>query len=187
MSFPSKFIILLLIISLITACSNPFNPGFSDNETDIVEYIYNPGYPENVLKNLVEAYNQKDLNIYKKCLSKSFRFQVLTTDVPEIGIDWWGYEQEVDYHNNLFGKGSSDGSIPAPDNIVLNLEIPPQSSWIQDSQVGHENWIIIACPFTLQLFYSSNTDISAYGFARFYLKQEDGHWVIALWVDESNI
>ncbi len=185
MRFRYKLYFLIIIIILIFGCSNPFNPGFSQNRNVSVEYVYKPTTPENVLKNLIEAYNQKDLNIYKNCLSDSFRFQLKTSDIPEIGIDWWGYEQEVEYHNNLFGKGSSDGSFPSPDNIVLTLEIPPQSNWENDTQTGHEKWVIIACPFYLHLFYSNQTDISASGFARFYLKQENDQWVIAMWVDES--
>jgi len=180
-------IILLSISLFILSCENPFNPVLNHNNTEQPAYVYKPDSPDNVLRNLIAAYNQKDLNIYKSCLSSSFRFQVASEDVPAIGQDWWGYEQEVDYHKNLFSKGSSDGIFPVPDNIMLNLEIPPQSAWQEDLQTGHENWVIISCPFYLHLYYNNSTDFTASGFARFYLKMEDGKWVIAIWVDESNI
>lgn len=182
-----QFIIIFCLSLIILSCDNPFNPDLNNHDNEQLSYVYKPDSPDNVLRNLIAAYNQKDISIYKSCLSTSFRFQVSNEDVPTIGVDWWGYEQEVDYHKNLFSKGSSDGSFPVPDNIMLNLEIPPQSSWQNDIQEGHENWIIISCPFYLHLYYNNSTDITANGFARFYLKHEDGNWVIAIWVDESNI
>ncbi|HOD55358.1 MAG TPA: hypothetical protein PKJ08_12595 [Candidatus Cloacimonadota bacterium] len=187
MNFLYKYRILLIVfLSLfIFSCENPFNPGITIKPNDPITNGYPPNSPDNVLRNLSLAYNQKDIDLYKSCLSKSFRFQIIGSDVQTIGVDWWGFEQEVEYHTNLFSKGSSNGLFNSPDNILLNLEIPPQTTWINDNQIGHENWIIISCPFFLHLYYNDTTDISATGYARFYLKQEDGRWVIAIWVDES--
>lgn len=180
-----KSITIFIIIS-ISGCSNPFNPSLKEHN-DYRDSIYSPDSPENVLRNLMLAYNQKDIDLYKSCLDKEFRFHVVSQQAPEIGQDWWGYEQEIEFHNNLFSKGSSDGRHSAPNNIFLNLEIPPASLWQKDNQVGHENWIIISCPFYLQLSYSGRTDIVANGFAKFHLKPSQGKWHIAIWVDESNI
>ncbi len=179
----SKYFFLLMLF-VIVSCQNPFNPGIKDNDSSSNIYVYPPNSPDNVLRNLSAAYNQKDIEMYKACLSSSFRFQILSTDVNTIGVDWWGFEQEVEYHKNLFSRGSSTG-LSSPDNITLNLEIPPQSAWVNDNQVGHENWIIIACPFYLSLQYTNFLGRSAFGYARFYMKMEDGRWVIAIWVDES--
>ena len=145
----------------LLSCENPFNPGIFNKPDDPVVNGYPPDSPDNVLRNLTLAYNQKDIELYKSCLSKSFRFQIMNSDVHTIGVDWWGFEQEVEYHVNLFTKGSSNGLFNSPDNILLNLEIPPQTSWINDNQVGHENWIIISCPFYLHLYYNDSTDITA--------------------------
>ncbi|HPY95835.1 MAG TPA: hypothetical protein PL063_01335 [Candidatus Cloacimonadota bacterium] len=177
---------IVLFIALFTlSCENPFNPGIENKQNNPETLGYPPTTPDNVLRNLTLAYNQKDIELYKSCLSKSFRFQILNSDISAVGVDWWGFEQEVEYHTNLFSKGSSDGSFASPDNILLTLEIPPQSSWINDNQIGHENWVIILCPFYLHLYYNYSSDITAIGYARFYLKQEAGRWVIAIWVDES--
>lgn len=179
-------IIIILIVSLFAiSCKNPFNPGIINKSSGSELGGYPPDSPDNVLRNLALAYNHKDINLYKSCLSESFRFQIKNSDIGTVGVDWWGFEQEIEYHNNLFNKGSSDGSFGPPDNIFLNLEIPPQSAWQYNNQIGHENWVIISCPFYLHLYYNFTADITASGYARFYLKQEDGHWVIAIWVDES--
>jgi len=131
------------------------------------------------------AYNQKSLEIYKSTLDEDFRFYVASWNVPEVGQNWWGYEQEIEFHRNLFSHGSSDGSYPSPDKIFLNLEIPPVHMWQSDHQIGHENWVIIYAPFHLQLSYATRADKGAIGFARFHMRSVDGRWYIAKWVDES--
>lgn len=178
--------IFSLSLFLLSACSNPFNPGLIDNNLNRT-FVYMPDSPDNVLRNLMLAYNQKDIDLYKNCLDKSFRFQVKSQQSPEIGQDWWGYEQEIEFHKNLFSNGSSDGKYSSPTNIYLNLEIPPSSMWEKDTQIGHENRVIISCPFYLQLSFKNHPDIVASGFARFHLKQTDGRWYIVIWVDESNL
>jgi hypothetical protein len=133
------------------------------------------------------AYNHKNLDMYKACLDADFRFHVLSDQVPVIGESWWGYEQEIEFHRNLFSLGSSDGSYPPPSMIHLNLQIPLPDEWQNDYQVGHENWVIISCFFDLKLSFTNRNDISSSGFARFHLKPVDGKWYIAIWIDESHI
>ena len=135
----------------------------------------------------MQAYNQKSIELYKDCLDEDFRFDVLSQHAPEIGFDWWGYEQEIEFHTNLFSRGSSDGSYVSPNSIILNLDIPPSDFWQLDNQIGQENWVIISTHFSLHLSYLSGNSITATGFARFHLKPKNERWYIAIWVDESYI
>ena len=178
-------LIYVIVISSLLSCINPFNPGIIENEQNFSTFSQDT--PDNVLKNLMIAYNQKSIEMYKETLYQDFRFYVVSQHVPEIGQDWWGYEQEIEYHTNLFSRGSSDGRLLPPNNITLNLEIPPSNMWQLDNKVGQENYVIISCHFNLILSYVSGVNISAAGFARFHLKQLNGKWFIAIWVDESYI
>jgi len=149
------------------------------------------------LQALEQAYKQKNIKLFESCLAPDFRFELLSSEVSIIGIDWnndglkdswWGYEQEVEYHTNLFIDGSTDGSYPPPDQINLRLQIPSQDLWESDTQVGHESWVIIPCLFDLQLLYTANnSSLTSNGVARFYLKPIGNLWYIAVWRDESNI
>jgi hypothetical protein len=199
-----KYIILLLSILLLifAGCQNIFSPK---TRTAYQVDAYPNTSPELVLKNLELAYRQKDIELYKKCLdSDTFRFELISTEVAEIntGVDidhdgitdsWWGYQREIEYHSHLFKDGSTDQQYPSPDQIYLNLNVPPQEQWELDNQVGHEGWIIIPCLFDLSLsFRSTNSALNANGSARFYLKpipdsHSVNHWFIAIWRDESNI
>jgi len=188
----SSLLLLVCILLFSSGCKNIFNPFESDNPS---EQEYPNTTPLEVLNNLRTAYQTKNIELYKKCLDTGFRFELLSSDVNEIGTDvdgdgvrdaWWGYQQEVEYQTNLFKYGSSDGVYPPPDQIDLQLQVPPAEAWETDNQTGHEGWMIIACPFTLTLTYSNSVSIAT-GYARFYLKPSNGGWYIAIWRDESQI
>lgn len=184
----------MIVTALIAgSCSNPFHPKLRYGDEDTM--VNNS--PIAVLLTLEQSYKLKNIKMFESCLAPDFRFELLSDEVSSIGIDWnndgikdswWGYEQEVEYHTNLFIEGSSDGSYPPPDQIFLNLQIPPQDQWEKDPQVGHEEWVVIPCLFDLQLLYtSSNSSLSSNGVARFYLRPINNRWYIAVWRDESYI
>lgn len=193
----TRIVFYLVAISMfffLTGCRNPFNPEtVNPQDKDLTRGNTSP---RNVLRNLETAYNTQDIDLFVSCLSDSFRFELLSVEKDEIGIDmdgdgikdsWWDYTQEVEYHRNLFGSGSSDGTVPAPDNIFLNLQIPNEEFWQQDNQSGREDWIIIPVYFNLTLTLYGNSNITADGYARFHLKPEGNEWRIIIWRDESNI
>jgi len=184
-------LLAVCVLFLLIGCSNPFHPELRrDNQNGGINKT-----PEELLQSLETSYRFKNLDMFTQCLAPDFRFELLASEVSSIGIDWnndgfkdswWGYEQEVEYHRNLFIEGSSDGSFPPPDQINLSLQMP--AKWEYDTQAGHEGWVIYPCPFVLQLLYtSSNSSLASNGVARFYLKPVGNRWYIAIWRDESNI
>jgi len=184
---------IALILIALSACTNPFRPKIRD---DISTSVANRT-PKEVLQSLELSYKQRNIGIFEQLLTQDFRFELISSEVNLIGRDvngdgikdsWWGYEEEVEITKNLFTRGSSDGIYPPPDQINLRLQIPPESAWENDPEVGREDWIIIPCIFDLQLFYyASNSSISSGGVARFYLRPINNRWYIAVWRDESNI
>ncbi len=184
---------LLAFTLLLASCWNPFHPPLLDNSDGRLRYRT----PLDVLQSLELAYKERNINIYKELLAPDFRFELISSEVGQIGIDvngdgirdsWWGYDQEVLSTGNLFSSGSTDGSTPAPDDLYLRLQIPPEANWEEDPELGHEDWVVIPCSFDLKLsYYSSNSMITASGIARFYLKPANNRWYIAIWRDESNL
>lgn len=183
---------LAILTVLLSSCFNPFHPNLRNNGTQTILH----DTPSAVLQTLELSYRQKNLELFQSCLAQDFRFELLSAEVSIIGIDWnndgfkdswWGFDQEVEYHRNLFQNGSSDGSFPPPDQIFLRLQIPPQDQWESDPQVGHEDWVVIPCLFDLQLTYANSSSLSSNGVARFFLKPVNNRWYIAVWRDESNI
>ena len=151
-------IILIFLTFLIGSCSNPFCPELNDVSSAEIQNRT----PEELLQNLERAYTEKNINLYKSLLHPDFRFELLASEVSLIGIDmngdgmrdsWWGYDQEIEYTDRMFNRGSSDGTYYPPDEIKLRLQIPPSDRWQTDPEVGHEDWIIIPCNFDLILSY----------------------------------
>lgn len=187
----AKFVLILLITLLLSSCQNPFRPELRDNSS---ASILNRN-PEELLRNLEKAYQEKNINIFKQLLHEDYRFEMLQSEVNSIGIDmdgdgirdsWWDRDKEIEITENMFISGSSDGNFPVADKIELRLQIPPQELWELDPAEGRENWIIIPCYFDLTLtYYSSNSSYIANGIARFYVVEEGGRWYIRIWRDES--
>jgi len=183
---------LVLIVLMLMGCENPFNPSTDGgNKPTVIEANTTVG---KLLQNLEDSYNRKDLDLYKYCLADDFRFQLISSEVEEIGIDLnndgsadseWGFQQEIEYHKNLFETGSSNGQYPPPDQINLRFGGEPVIE--DDTEVGHEGWKIVSSYFNLNLTFMNNTNISALGYARFYVKPVNEEWKIAIWRDESNI
>ena len=187
----AKLLLLISLLVLISSCENPFRPHLRDASSSVVQNRS----PEELLRNLEKAYGEKNIKLFQLLLHKEYRFELLSSEVSQIGMDmdgdgirdaWWDYEREIELTRNMFERGSSDGNMPVADQIELILRIPPQENWELDPADGHENWIIIPCPFDLILsFNSSNSSYVASGIARFYLVQEGGRWYIMIWRDES--
>ena len=186
-------LLLMLLMLIIFGCQNPFRPKLMDSSTSLIQNRS----PEELLRNLEKSYREKNINIFRQLLHKDYRFELLSSEYSQIGIDmdgdgirdsWWGYDQEIELTRNMFERGSSDGSFPVADKIELRLQIPPQEVWETDPAVGRDTWIVIPCYFDLILSYtSSNSIYMANGIARYYLVQEAGNWQIIIWRDESNL
>lgn len=189
----AKLLPLLFAAMFLVSCQNPFRPPLKDISTPDIQNRS----PEEVLNNLAKSYKEKNINLFKTLLHSNFRFELMTSEVNQIGLDldgdgfkdtWWGYEQEVEFTNNMFNFGSSDGTYPVADVIDLRLQVPPQQSWEIDPTVGREDWVVIPCYFDLTLTYNSfSTSYIASGRAWFYLRPEGNRWYIAIWRDESNL
>jgi hypothetical protein len=177
--------LLIIFILLYTkGCVNPFNPEI--NEGIEIGHGRPNISPYNVLRNLEAAYNQMNLDLYISTLDKDFHFSANDDVIPQLGKNWWGYDVEIEFHRNLFSRGSTNRHFPVPNMILLNLTIPPDTDWFDDNEVGHENWVVIRCGFYLRLSFTAHEDMVASGFARFHMKPVDGQWYIGKWVDESN-
>lgn len=193
MTTSSKLLLLLACALLLAGCWNPFRPPLQDESAAEIRNRT----PLELLNNLERAYSERNIEIFKSLLAPDFRFELISTEVSQIGIDvngdsildsWWGYEQEVEYTRNLFTDGSSDGSHLPPDELQLRLTVPPEEIWEPDPELGHESWVVIPCGFSLILTYhSTNSALTANGVARFYLKPVANRWYIAIWRDESNL
>ncbi|MCD8479498.1 MAG: hypothetical protein LRZ88_04230 [Candidatus Cloacimonetes bacterium] len=149
----AKFVLILLITLLLSSCQNPFRPELRDNSS---ASILNRN-PEELLRNLEKAYQEKNINIFKQLLHEDYRFEMLQSEVNSIGIDmdgdgirdsWWDRDKEIEITENMFISGSSDGNFPVADKIELRLQIPPQELWELDPAEGRENWIIIPAILT---------------------------------------
>ncbi len=190
--FNKSIVVIFVYILFLSACENPFNPSTIPTPEDQYDF----STPQQTLSNLESAYKNMNIDLYKRCLSDDFQFQLLANETEEIGVDFdndgvyddsWGYAEEVTFHENLFINGSSDGTMRPPTDIVLIIGIPPEESWPIDENPEHTGWRVLPCTFNLKLQIDSSYVISSWGNATFYMKPVDNEWKVAIWRDRSQI
>ncbi len=187
------FVVIIVYILFFYGCNNPFNP-----DTIITtDEQYDFSTPQNTLSNLESAYKNKNIDLYKRCLSKDFQFQLIASEADDIGVDFdddgvyddsWGYDEEVTFHENLFLNGSSDGLMPPPSIIDLAIGTPPEEAWLDDDDPDHFDWKVIPTTFNLKLQIDTDANtfiISSWGSATFYLKPVQNEWKVVIWRDHS--
>jgi hypothetical protein len=94
---------LLVFCGLWTGCSNIFAPEQREPEDHPLTPTKPQTSPDSVLFNFESALNHKDLEVYKRCLSRDFQFidpHLSATDVNAL----YGYDDEVAIIENMFNQ-----------------------------------------------------------------------------------
>ena len=92
---------LLCLLSLWAGCSNIFAPEQREPEDRPLTPTKPQTSPDSVLFNFESALNHKDLEVYKRCLHRDFRFidpHLSATDVNAL----YGYDDEIAIIRNMF-------------------------------------------------------------------------------------
>ena len=89
---------------LLTAgCTNIFAPEQREPENATLTPTKPQSHPDSVLFNLESALNHKDLEVYRRCLSRDFQFidpHLPATDMNSL----YGYDDEIAIISNMFGQ-----------------------------------------------------------------------------------
>ncbi len=130
-------VIAAVLIMPLSGCWNPFAPPGGDPH-DVDEGFRERTSPENVIHNLVRAYEEMDAEYYLACLADTFEFWLYPPDVaedPELpGCGYWGKADEVLIAEGMFCEGSNIDYITLTLTQRNESEIPAAdpsdpSSW----------------------------------------------------------
>lgn len=94
--------LLFLLILWAGGCSNIFAPEQREPEDRPLTPTKPQTHPDSVLFNFESALNHKDLEVYKRCLSRDFQFidpHLPATDPNAL----YGYDDEIAIIGNMFG------------------------------------------------------------------------------------
>jgi hypothetical protein len=92
--------ILAALLSL-AGCTNIFAPEQREPENTALTPTKPQTHPDSVLFNLESALNHKDLEVYRRCLSRDFQFvdpHLSATDINAL----YGYDDEMAIIGNMF-------------------------------------------------------------------------------------
>jgi hypothetical protein len=92
----------LMALLLLAECTNIFAPEQREPENMALTPTKPQTHPDSVLFNLESALNHKDLEVYRRCLSRDFQF--VDPNLPATDINaLYGYDDEMAIIGNMFG------------------------------------------------------------------------------------
>lgn len=160
--------VLILSLSVLMQCTNPFAPRLLDN-SDMLSATGDQRTVEGLFQNFSYAYQYKDTLIYGKLFADDFTF--IFRD-HEKGIDkTWGRAEEMYIANNMFQN-------------IVSAELLWNAS---SQQVGDSLLLDVSRAFSLKLEINPADVINVYGRAVLRMKRQstEDEWKIISWRDES--
>jgi hypothetical protein len=172
--------LVLVILLFISGClKNPFASRHSETPAGITGTWETPAAPETVIRNLLNAYNEKVPQNYSTCLANNFVFSAPEDSIRNTGQGYgdWDRNVEIRTAENIFSVFNSPGK-----HLDLGLiESASNPDSIGDTAaVLYRNYIVrIVVADTL----GADTTI-AKGLATFRLNQAELNlWSIYFWQD----
>lgn len=200
--------VLLLLTSISFSCENPFLPPTG---TPHQSFSYR-STPEGVLKQLIEAYESKRLDLYEELLSDSFQFYVAPSFISSYetkydyaceGTDtnlsyttgtkyyYWRKEEEEESHRKLFSDG--DGKVKeirfSSTPVVSKVRFITNSTdtaYIEMMITGGQLQIQVNTTGSISQTIEYTIDIEKQVFLLERDKKNIELWVIRKWYDLSN-
>ncbi len=113
-------LLIIVIIGAFAAAGCIFDS--TEIGKDPIDEPIVPDSPENVIYNLELAYNKRDINLYKQCLSPQFTFYFNPIDVGNDADGYiipssWGYEEDWTATQNMFTR-AYDISMQLPEHLI---------------------------------------------------------------------
>jgi hypothetical protein len=182
----SKWIraIILAILVIGSCAKDPFSARHSEPPLGSAGTWETPQSPEVVVRNLLFAYNERNISNYQLCFSDSFIFSAPEDSIdavnagrPELFADW-NKQVEVATATNIFTTFSGTDTMA----YYLTLtSAPDQNDIIEDSTAT----LFRDYALTIVLTGVGQPDtIEAAGLATFHLNQELlNWWTIGWWED----
>jgi len=182
----------MVMLAIFTGCSNPFAPpggGSGSNNKSLKE----PTTPENVLYNLEWAMNNKDIQVYERCLDEDFWYHSppIYPDDPE-SIQEWAKEDELTVMRRMFGQDPTYQGTEPFETIEFRFdygepEVEFAVSNPEEPMNDHpdEDWVVFSGPITIHLRYSEGHgwDVQNQLIDIKLRKRSDGTWAIIRWWD----
>jgi len=99
----TSFLTLASLATIWSGCTNIFAPEQREPENQSLTPTKPQTHPDSVLFNFESALNHKDLEVYRRCLSRDFQFidpHLSATDINAL----YGYDDEIAIIGNMFSQ-----------------------------------------------------------------------------------
>jgi len=148
--------------------------------TELLRPTYlSPDRPENVIANLVLAYQHRDIEAYERLLAPEFVFRFQPGDVAEIGRASWGRDEDIRATRRLF---ASDKVCGIEITLTWDPAVPAREPGLEHTMLVRVTAMVLEVTECGGIAHRVDND-----YQYFYLRREDGEeptgWMIVEWRD----
>ncbi|MBC8203875.1 hypothetical protein ISS30_02080 [bacterium] len=182
--FHKKYLIIIPLIGLIFFSCDLFTTREPESPSGISDVWTPPVNPQEVLRNISDAFEQKNGVLYMKSFAQDIKSDSAFIFIPDYAASvydtniftGWDYNSEESFIFKLFSPSF------LPDDSAATIQFIPESEPPGElSAVFHESYII-----TLHHIHQ-NLPISFSGRAEIqFIRDYTGSWVINRWIDENS-
>ncbi len=184
-----RFFLALACVMVLSA-SCVFSPKSENGGDDPTGKWEEPVSPEKVLNNLELAFDDLNVEFYRKCLNDNY-FYLSRSEVDNIDIRW-NKSEDVSTIDNIM-KGSTKFVFQAVENSTheeYGKDYPPEK--IPDGAVvvddhPNEMWVVVNYIVDMEIFTKTKGDYRVHQYMEFkFIKDSENHYSIILWNDLTN-
>ncbi len=186
----SSFIlyIFLVIFALLFSCI--FAPKEGERKTPASTGKWqDPIAPEVVIENLKVAFNDRDIDLFERCLHPDY-FYESPSEIDSLDVRW-ARSEEVRIVGEIFDDCTAfvfnTSTYSNIKEYGSNIQYPPPGSEISDEHPD-DIWYIFTYDISMDLYLKTYGDLKVQQFMEFVLVEDpENHWSIIRWIDETII
>ncbi|MFC1541126.1 hypothetical protein ACFL50_01610 [Candidatus Latescibacterota bacterium] len=156
---------------------------------DTVGKWQTPVAPDIVIENLKVAFNDRDIDLYERCLHVNYFYESIS-EIDSLNVSW-SRSTDVSVMRNLFDDCLSFVFIPIQSSIIKEygsgITDIPEGAQISDEH-PNEIWRIYNYDISMDLSFRTHGEMRVHQFMKYAMvEDENGHYSIIRWIDETSL
>ncbi|MFC1511932.1 hypothetical protein ACFL5H_01905 [Candidatus Latescibacterota bacterium] len=191
MKYGMPVLYLLTSAFLATGLSCIFAPAEGQRESDVaVGKWQEPITPGVVIENLKVAFNDRDIDLYERCLHPDY-FYESPSETDSLNVESWSRSHDVMVMGKLLDQCTAFIFTPVLQKLVkeygANMEDIPAGVTVSNEHPD-QIWYIYDYDISMDMIFVEYGDFKVQQYMKFVMVEDPpGAWSIIRWIDDTLI
>ena len=184
-------LIFAAVLMLFMSCI--FAPKEGEKRVDdTVGKWQDPVHPEIVIENLKVAFNDRDIDLYERCMHENYFYESIS-NTDSLNVTW-SRSTDVSVMDNLFDDCLSFVFTPIQSSVIFEYgsaiadTLHISGGALISDEHPNEIWRIYNYDISMDLSFKTHGEIRVHQFMKFVMvEDENEEWSIIRWIDETSL